>query len=189
MSDEATPAAEAASSAKPEPRPIRVRQFVDPAELKRDLTFSDVNITDAMMQQPALFAYYGTKAAEAERQVQDFERVLEETEAKLDKKIRIALLNEGVKITEAMIEKEIKRHPVYIQVNKALIEAREIAAKLKIATEAFRHRRDMLIQVGATHREERKGEIATVVRDARHEAAKASASRLLQQHHNEDAAA
>lgn len=177
-----TPESLALASDADKASPLRVKTIIDMNKAHADLRFSDVDLSNAMMEQAALFAYYAAALSRATRQREEFERVIDLTAAKLDRKVRERLTAEGVKITEALIEKEIRRHSLMAQLNKAMLEAREVENNVKAIVEAFRHRRDMLVQIGATAREERKGELRITAREAAESAAKAAAVAALSRH-------
>jgi hypothetical protein len=144
-----------------------VKKFVDAEKIALDVTFSDLDLTGAMMKQASLFAYYAAQSARANHQVQKFKLLLDVQESKLDKEIREAALEDGgKKITEAMIEKEIKRDARYVKARMNLLEAQQIADLAKDTLEALKQRRDMLVQIGVTMREERKGELYLKGKDA-----------------------
>ena len=145
---------------------FEVRQLVDPEQLKRDMTFSPTDLTSAMMEQAALFAHYGVLAAKASRQVDDIKMLLENVEAKVYRKVRDEATAEGVKLTEAQVDKQVVTHEQVISFRKALNEAKQIEAIAKTAVEAFRHRRDMLVQQGLISREEMKGELSIAAKRA-----------------------
>lgn len=143
-----------------------VRQLIDTEQLNRDMTFSPTNLTDAMMAQAALFAHYGVLAAKASRQVDDVKLLLENVEAKVYRKIRDEAASSGTKMTEAQLEKAVAINEHVIAFRKALNEAKQIEAISKTAVEAFRHRRDMLVQQGLISREEMKGELSIAAKRA-----------------------
>lgn len=153
-----------------EPTTYPVRDFIDAATLKKDLAFSPNNLTDAMMTQSAMFSHYGVLAAEASRQVDVIKMLLENTEAAVYKLERDAAATAGEKVTEVMLEKRIARHSRVIAMKKALNDAKRIEATGKIAVESFRHRRDMLVQMGLISREEMKGDIRIAERNVREDA-------------------
>ncbi|MBA8881773.1 hypothetical protein [Phyllobacterium myrsinacearum] len=156
-----------------------VKNFIDTAQMKRDLAYSPADLSNAMMQQASLFAHYGVIAAQASRQVDTVKLLLESTEAAVYRRERETALQDGEKPTVADLDKRVARNGRVVNMKKALIEAKQIEANAKTATEAFRHRRDMLIQSGSTEREEMKGELAISVRTARDEAASESRNNLL----------
>jgi hypothetical protein len=159
MTTETTPAPTTADPAR-EATGYSVKAFIDPAQLKRDLTFSPNNLTGAMMDQASLFAHYGTLAADASRQVDIVELLLQNTEAAVYKLTRDDMVSRGEKPTEAQLGQIISRHPRVVAMKKALNEAKHVESLGKTAVEAFRHRRDMLQQHGWISREEMKGEMS-----------------------------
>ena len=144
-----------------------VRDFIDAVTMKRDLSYSPVDLTNAMTDQASLFAHYGVLAANASHQTNVVSMLLESTEAAIYKLLRDAAAAAGEKVTEAQLEKTMARHPRVIDMKKALNAAKRVEATCKIATEAFRHRRDMLVQQGSTSREEMKGELSIAARNVR----------------------
>lgn len=148
-----------------EERKIKVRNFIDPAQLKIDSSMNPANLNASFMDQASLLVHYGTLEAQASRQVDDVKLLLENTEAAVDRKIRDEAATTGTKTTEPQLEKLVARHPKVIAMKKALNEAKQIEKIAKIAVEAFRHRKDMLVQVGANERKEMEGEIVTRIRE------------------------
>lgn len=162
-----------------QPQGYNVRDFIDSAELKRDLAFSTNDLTSAMMQQASLFSHYGIEASQASRQVDVVKLLLENTEAAVYKLLRDQAATNGEKVTEAQLEKMVTRHPRVIAMKKSLNEAKRVESAAKIAVEAFRHRRDMLVQMGLISREEMKGELSIRAKTAAEEAREASAMQVL----------
>lgn len=145
---------------------FEVKQLVDPNQLRRDMTFSPTDLTSAMMDQAALFAHYGVLAAKASRQVDDVKLLLENIEAKVYRKLRDEATGTGTKLTEAQLEKSVAINDHVISCRRALNEAKQVESIAKTATEAFRHRRDMLVQQGLISREEMKGELSIAAKRA-----------------------
>lgn len=137
----------------------QVRDFIDADRLREDLAFSDANLSDAMMRQAALFSHYGVLAAQASRQVDVVKLLLENTEAAIYNMLRGRAAAQGEKTTEVQLEKAVSRADRVVAMKKALIEAKQVEANAKTAMEAFRHKRDMLVQVGLISREELKGDL------------------------------
>lgn len=136
-----------------------VRQFVDASQLKHDLGYSLNDLSNAMAEQASMFAHYGVEAAKASAQVDTVKLLLENAEAAVYRMERDKAADAGEKVTEALLEKRVIRHPRVISMKKALNEAKQVEAVAKIAVESFRHRKDMLVQHGAQAREELKGEL------------------------------
>ena len=160
----------------------RVKNFIDAEQLRRDLAFSDTDLSSAMMEQAAMFAHYGVLAAEAARQVDVVKLLLENTEAAVSKLIRDEIASTGEKLTEAAIAARIARHPRVIAMKKALNEAKRVEATAKIAVESFRHRRDMLVQMGLISREEMKGELRIAEKNIHEKSLELQKQRFLEQH-------
>ncbi len=163
------------------PVTIEVKRLIDPEQLKKDMAWSQVNLTGAMMDQASLATHYGMLAARASRQVHDLELLLEITEGKVGRVTRDKAAEEAKaeyeeakktdpkakpekKTTEAQIAGAVATHPRVIALKKAINEARQIEAQAKTAVEAFRQRRDMLVQAGLLSREEMKGEVSIAKR-------------------------
>lgn len=169
---------------------FQVRDFIDAGQLKRDLAFSNHDLSTAMMEQASLFSHYGVLAAEASKQVDVVKMLLENTEAAVYQMERSAANQAAAeaaatktpieKVTETMLEKRVARHQRVIAMKKALNDAKRIEATGKIAAESFRHRRDMLVQMGLISREELKGELRIGEKSAREEAAMTQRERAMQ---------
>lgn len=137
----------------------KVRSFIDEDQFRTDVGFSLADLSGAMVNQASTFAHYGTLCARAAKQVDDCKLLLENAEAKVYRLVRDKYATAGTKVTEAMLEKEVLVHPSVVQIKQALNEARQIESITKIYVEAFRHRKDMLIQEGAQQRKEMEGEV------------------------------
>jgi hypothetical protein len=137
-----------------------------PEELQKDLAFSNADLTSAMMNQAGLFARYAAIAARLQKVADTKELIVEITEAKVDKAIRDAAAKAGEKVTEASLAKSIRLNTDYVKAVQAYNNARMNADLAKNALEAFKQRRDMLVQIGVAAREEMKGELFVKAREA-----------------------
>lgn len=154
--------AESEASVKPKVKPSgkgKVLTFISQEQLKSDLSFSPNTLDDAMMTQPGLFAHYATQSAKAQLQCDRMKSQLELVEAMLDKEIRDQANENSQKITEALVEKTIKRDPRYQEAVSNYNEAKMVASLTRSVTDAFVQRRDMLVQIGKDLREERAGSL------------------------------
>lgn len=158
---------------------FQVKDFIDAAQLKRDLHFSPTNLDDAMFEQASRFADYGVKLAQASHQVDVVKLLLESAEAAVYKVLRDQAATKAEKVTEAQLEKLVARHARVVSMKKALNEAKRVEAIGKTAVEAFKQRRDMLVQQGAVAREELKGEVFTRARSAAEDARSAQVADIL----------
>jgi hypothetical protein len=183
MSDEAQTQEAPPAPALPAPKPVQVRQvrvvdYLKEEDLKTKLSYSLNDLSTAMAEQASLFAHFGVLAAKASRQVDNIKILIENTEARVDREIReaMAILNE--KITEGIVERKIARHPQVVAYKRALNEAKQVEKVANTTLEAFKHRRDMLVQAGAISREERKGELSLSVKRELQDNQKSAAERV-----------
>ncbi|MCP1540011.1 hypothetical protein [Methylorubrum extorquens] len=166
----------------PEPpvivRKFKVKDFLAEEDLKAKLNYSPNGLSEAMAEQAGLFSYYGVLAAKASKQVDDIKILIENTEAKVDREIRTRMALLGEKVTEGIVERRITRHPQVVAFKRALNEAKQIEAVAKTTLEAFRHRKDMLVQAGATDRQERAGELSMAVKREQEQAGMSARDRV-----------
>lgn len=128
-------------------------------QMKKDVAFSDVNLDDAMMNQASLYAYYATLAAQAQRTVDRLKIQVDIVESKTHDRITSELRDAGEKVVETAVAKMIQRDPDFVTAQVKLADAKMDAFVAKEALEAFKQRRDMLVQIGVRAREEMKGEL------------------------------
>lgn len=138
----------------------KVQNFVDVEQMRADVGFSDVDLSGAMLEHSSLFAHYTVLSAKATHQYNNFKMLVELQVSKLDKEIRDEAVEKGQKLTEAKILSMIKADSRYVQAQKALNEASMAMDIGRGAVESFRHRRDMLVQIGKDARDERAAKVA-----------------------------
>ena len=138
-----------------------LRTFIDPDRLSNDLAFTQTNISLAMTRQASLFAHYSMLAHQAQFQADRADQQVDLIEAQLDQTYRDAFTTAGVKVTENAIKAAIIKDSKYQKAVLRKNEAKAIAEMVKSAADSFRHRRDMLIQVGADLRQEAQGAVRT----------------------------
>lgn len=138
---------------------IHIPAALDAKQLQDDLAINQLDLSDGMMRQAALFAHYSRLAAQAERTVGKIEQIKDVMEARIDREVRDKAASEGKKYTEAQIKNQVLADPRYIKIATALNEANFNVNVTKSAADSFRHRRDMLIQLAFNAREEAKGEL------------------------------
>lgn len=143
----------------------RVRIFVTPSQIKREVAFSDNNLSGAMMEQASLYSYYGAIVAQAQRQVDGFENELAVKKATVANALRDRAAALGTKTTEAAIADRVICDPEVQQITKWLIDARTVHELIRQTCEAFKQRRDMLVQVGKRQLEELEGQLRLGVKD------------------------
>ncbi|EKY7584874.1 hypothetical protein QE887_004687, partial [Salmonella enterica subsp. enterica serovar Eko] len=89
---------------------------------------------------------YGSKLAQAEREVADAKLSLDAIEAKIYDNERKNLSMNGIKFNESVLDAKVKTNPQYLAKRQKLDDARHIADLYKHAVSAFSHRRDMIVQ-------------------------------------------
>lgn len=134
-----------------------LKTFIDPDKLQDDLNFTTTNISLAMTRQAALLAHYGRLSADATYQSDRCKQQVELVYANLDQQLRDDLTTAGTKFTEKTLESMIIKDGSYQEAQTRAHEARAIAKMVETTVESFKHRKDMLIQVGADLRQEKAG--------------------------------
>lgn len=184
MSDDAEHAGDDGSFETPAPRnkgsSIKITRFVEAEQVQRDLAYSIADLSGAMLRQASLFAHYGVLLSQASRQTDKIKLLLDATEGKIYRALKTRAESGGEKTSDAGLRRDVAVHPRVLQVRQALGHAEEIEGIAKTALEAFRHRRDMLVQQGLISREELKGEISIRRREASDEEAKNTVERFAQ---------
>ncbi|EBH1568774.1 hypothetical protein NU090_004210 [Salmonella enterica] len=115
-------------------------------KIMADLEFDRENLEEVWRKQPRLLMEYGSKMAQAEREVADAKLSLDAIEAKIYDNERKNLSMNGIKFNESVLDAKVKTNPQYLAKRQKLDEARHIADLYKHAVSAFSHRRDMIVQ-------------------------------------------
>lgn len=137
-----------------------VRKFIDEDELAGDVEINEADLDSGMIKQASLATHYGVQASKANRQVSLMKTRLEVVEAQTYRRLREEAADRGEKVTEAQLKMLVQSEPAVVRAQRDVIDAQYTADVGKTAFEAFRQRRDMLIQLGVQAREERKGELS-----------------------------
>lgn len=139
---------------------LSTTEFVNPEEFARDVKINVHDLSKHFCEQATLFAYYATKAHQAQTFADGKKQLMGVANAQIAKSIRDEAAAEGKKITEAAIAQAIEIHPDYVRARRTYNEAQGIADLAKTYLEALKQRRDMLIQLGAKQRDEMKGDMS-----------------------------
>lgn len=150
-----------------------LKTFIDPDALQRDLHFTENSISTAMIRQAALFAHYSTLSAQAKFQYDRCKQSVELYQANLDQQLRDDLTTAGTKFTEKVIEAMVLKDSGYQAAITRMHEAKAIASMVDTAADSFRHKKDMLIQVGADLRQQKQGELVMLEKTKAHPGAAA----------------
>ena len=138
---------------------MAVESIIDPVVFHQDVSFSDTDLDGAIREQAALFAHYAALHRQAAEQAASKKILYEVIRAKAAKKFRADAATAGTKVTDSLIEQEVTLTGEVLNARLDMIRADSILELCKNALKAFEQRRDMLIQRGASIREELKGEL------------------------------
>lgn len=133
--------------------------LIDVEKMREDIEFTPADLDSAMIRQASLSLFYGTKLAEARQRVSNMKTTLQTAEAMVADQLRAAAVENKEKIVEARVKSEVDADARIIKFKRQLNEAQYYVDVATAAVEAFRQRRDMIVQLGVNAREERKGEV------------------------------
>jgi exonuclease VII small subunit len=120
------------------------------SDLAPDLAISRDNVSEAMMNQPEKYVHYALAYQRAVKHCKLLEFRLEEVEASIDR----WLVKRFNKVTEKMLRTACLTRDNYKQMKRELIDAEDRRDSLESIVRAMEHRKDMLVNFGATVREE-----------------------------------
>ena len=129
-------------------------------DLSADLDINEGDLSSEFCKHAEKFAFYATAYELALRQDKKLHAKLDRQYAILDHSVRMEGKSSGTKLTEKMVENSVITRPEYTELQEKLQEASEKTGLLKQDKDAMIHRRDMLIQLGATQRAEGASDIA-----------------------------
>ena len=138
---------------------FRIGSNTFPNKLNEHLDLQGKHINDSFMEHGQLFAWYATAYELALDNETRLKEELARTYARLDHLHRTNGKAAGVKMTEKMVENTVITDPAYIKASGDYLDAKRNTGLLKAAKDAMIHRRDMLIQMGATYRAEGQSDI------------------------------
>lgn len=133
------------------------KPIIDPTELMTDTSFNPDDIDNAMMSQAGLYSHYAMKASMSQERSDNIKMMRDVMESKIDKEIRDEAVDNSTKITEKMIEGRIRLDTRWMKAQKTYNASKAEAELCKHALEALKQKRDMMVQIGVTMREELKG--------------------------------
>lgn len=143
-----------------------LRFDIDVEKFIEDTRVSEIHLDECFQKQSSLRAYYGAMAAQYEAKAQKLSTAFEVLEARLFKKYRDQAASEGLKVTEKMLENQVKTDPLWFSGKTKVAEARRDSDVMKALVMSLVDRRDMLIQLGADRRDESKGQLRMLTAQA-----------------------
>jgi hypothetical protein len=117
------------------------------------------DLTEAMMRQPGLFAYYAALAEEEYRRGKRIKFKLHCLKEDLDERFR----KEATKrLTERELSNKINKHPKMRLLYEKYVATMRRAGHLKVIKDAFDQRYHMLQSIGANRRKEQDVDLRTL---------------------------
>lgn len=136
---------------------VEIDRFIAADDIIKDTSLNSMDLNDAFLNQAGLAAFYGSMYARAMGQAARLKLRRDVTYAKVSEKLREEHRLANNKITESQLTALVEKDPRSQAISEVYIAAMEIEQELRGAVEAIKNRRDMVIQLGATSREESKG--------------------------------
>ena len=138
---------------------LQVTEFIigemkHPNTLEEDLYINSTNINTEFVEHSQRFAWYATAYELACFEENKLKVELERALAHADSDVRAKAKSAAIKMTEKMVENSVKTHPVVVPIHDEYLEAKRNSGILKAAMNAMIHRKDMLVQLGASYRAE-----------------------------------
>lgn len=132
--------------------------FIDTDQVKMDISINSADLDTAMITHPGLELHYATQTAHARRQYERLKSAVEILEAKIDADVREKWVGEK-KPTEAAIKASVLADKRYSSAQSKLIDAQHIWKLCEATENAFRSRKDLLLEVARDRRKEREGQM------------------------------
>ena len=153
-----TPATAATSSHVASGDGTALKVFVDPDQVKVDISINMGDLDTAMIEHPGLELHYAMQTAHARRQYERLKAATEILEAKIDAETREKWVGEK-KPTEAAIKAAVLADKRYSSAQSKLIDAQHIWKLCEATENAFRSRKDLLLEVARDRRKEKEGQM------------------------------
>jgi len=139
---------------------IKVSDKAFKGNIREVLTIQEAILTDEFIRQPSTYAWFATLAEMASAEVENKKIALAVMKANLDgikrKELELEVKKNDPKgkVTEAMVEAAILQDKKYQVSQDELIDTGRQLGILKAMVKALEQRKDMLIQLGSTKRQE-----------------------------------
>jgi hypothetical protein len=130
-----------------------------PNKLNEHLDLRTKHIDTCFCEHSELFAWYATAYELALYTELHLKEELARLYARADHKARMDSKMSGIKLTEKMVENTVITFPEYVDKQNEYFDSKLNTGLLRAAKDAMIHRRDMLIQMGATYRAEGQSDL------------------------------
>lgn len=128
-------------------------------DLPKLLDLSVGQLNSAMVQQPSLYFYFAQLYHKANYDAGVCKNKMEIYEAEICKKLKGSAISSGIKVTDKFVNSVIVSDVIWQGISGEVRESEYCAGVLNAACRALEHRRDMLINLGATVRAELGSEV------------------------------
>lgn len=126
-------------------------------QLLKDISINPDEMDNEFLQHAGLYSFYAEQARLSANEAEKTRLRMQVERAKLDAYYRVELPTNHNKVTEAMIEAAITIDPKYIAASKQAYEAKNLATLIRDNLEALKQKRDCLVQLNVSRREDMKG--------------------------------
>jgi hypothetical protein len=131
-----------------------------PMDIADAVSIDECNLNEEFLRHPGLFAFIATAYEISVREENRASAALSRLEASLNHRGRMEAIQAGLKSTDKMAENYVKTQQEHVELSDALIEIEHQVGLLKAAKEAMIHRKDALIQLASTQRQEHASDIS-----------------------------
>ena len=122
--------------------------------LKEDLYINSTDLGNAFADHAERYSWYATAYELAINYEAQVKVNLERYWATLYNTLKSSAVATGAKVTEKSLESKILTDDIYLQLQDSYLLSKRNTGLLKAARDAMIHRKDMLVQSGATYRAE-----------------------------------
>ena len=134
---------------------LKISDKVFKGNVRDVVKINEGNLIDEFSKQPSIYAWFATLAEMAIAQVERLRFDLSITRAKLDSVKRAELMSgDSKKITESMVEAALVTDARIMALTEELMIASKQVGILKAIVRSLEQRCSMLVQLGATKRQE-----------------------------------
>lgn len=133
--------------------------------VEEEIAIDKDDLNQNYIEQPGKYAWWGMVAEVAKVNVEEAKAKLEQVEAEADERVRSDLDMEGIKITESLVTRNIKKDKEYKEAQYDYFKAKKNAGILDKVLKAFDHRLDVLVNLGASMRKEYNNAELTVKKE------------------------
>ena len=131
-----------------------------------EIKIDETNISEELARQAGHFIYIAECAVKAEAVYETSKFSLDQKIATIDCQIRERAVDDGKKITEKQIEKEVELHPGYKEAKIKTIKAKAEKEMWRARREAWYQRSGLLVQMAINQRSELDGLVSGRVKAA-----------------------